>query len=981
MKLKGVISENLVNAFGIVISVTLIFLLANALFGGQTEQAAVVSYSNVAEDVASVIDRVAAEAGSAVIEYKVPAGLKPNITISYKSVDVQAGGLRSSKPFSALTHADIVSINDPDKLCIVKTRNDRRINVREGACSCNLDDEICSPECIIQSTCDPACITEEKDNICMPGCMKPGDGICDLDCYTNDPDGVWDPDCSSKGLDGICDPDSAKKDGYCDPDCLLKYNNTVGFCDLDCIPDDLNKDKLEDRKDGICYAGCGNKRAGGKATDISGDIRLEAADEDGKKKDSGILFSMAAERAADYGLRLQSQTQYPKTCDRNNESYGQCIGAELYVCGNYIGTCALRDCFQATQYPNPNLPVTDLVHKFCRPPGGGGAPDADAKVNYNMGTIDSCCCKDGKCEIGNRGQCIIRGGYAYANDSVNCQEAVEPPATLAWPKECDGNNQSFLQCAGRDIYLCGQYGGIRGTGTCGTGYCVQPAPYPYPNNTFTVNCGPITVANAPENYNRTDIVACCCKNGACSIENRGTCIRGADEGGKGGFAYPADNENCKEVAETPGGGKRADIFLPKDGVCDLDCAAGSTVCDLDCPDALNGRKCRDYAIENEPCGDSIKCRSDLACSPTNKTCVKNSCGNGICETRDMWKKTDNPRYWENPYTCPQDCPGTADNRKTCDDIGAGAYTGAPCYDAEILSYQTNKIEVCNANVEAFLDRRNWDIKEVAETTLKEGPPWGFAFDWSRYEAACQRMATAGQVLSANENYTLTENCCDSAYAGACDMGAKITPLCKNVGFCSDHTTGLLSALRRLGVPPTHVWGTFLFTPTVAGGVCGAHAGVAYKCDQNLPENLKLKECEGRWGDWLFLDSTRHFIAPILEMSCSDLCTWWNDKDLYAKADAGGKINATHGFAYPPGLRCKSDMWKGQGVCQSGTQAQLSCQFDKVCKDHNITCIRPNDASFKCPDETETVCGLDGMTYKNRCEALRKGAVVVKEGAC
>ncbi len=879
MSLRGVISENLINAFGIIISIILIFLIASALFSGMTERGGIIAYSKVAEDVASVIDRVAAEAGSAVFEYKVTPGLSPNITISYKSVNVEAGNLRISKPFSAVTHTDIVSINDPERLCIVKTRNDRRINVKEGACKCDMNDDICSPECIIKSTCDTACISSEKDNICMPGssCHPQGDGICDPDCYTNEPDGVWDPDCVAKGVDGICDPDSAKKDGYCDPDCMIRYNYTVGFCDPDCVPDDKNKDKIEDIKDDICYAGCGYKkgRAGQPIKDVAdlgesrlasgyGNLMVSAAGSDtGRKTKSenaangqeyssdAMIYYMTPEKSAGYGLRLQSQTQYPKTCLRNESWFQQCLDNEIWHCG-YLGTCRHDVCVQAYPYPDK-----DKFWLSCRPPR-----DSPSGINYNMGNISVCCCKNGNCSIGNRELCIIGGGYAYANDSANCQEGALPTS----PR------------------------------------------------------GRVTLANA--------------------------------------------------------------IFLPPDGVCDLDCSASDTVCDQDCPDSIN--KCRPYAIEGEPCGDGVECRQDLACSPANKTCMKTACGNGACETRDKWRKVDNPKNWENPYTCLQDCPGTADRNVTCTDIGAGNYTGAPCYDANVLSYQYGKIEVCNANVEAFLDRRNWDINEIAETTLRgEGAPWGFAFDWSRYGEACQRMATAGQVIEAQENYVLEEGaCCDPAYARFCDRGgAVMTPLCKNTGFCSDHTTGLLSALRRMGLPETHVWGTFMFIPTVSGGVCGAHSGVAYKCDQNLNDSMKLKECDGKWGEWLFLDATNDFIRPLSEMGCSELCTWWNDKGLYAQAEAGGKFNGTHGFAFPPGAKCRSDRWKGEGFCQAGNEAPLSCQWEKVCKDHNANCIWPGDKTFQCADTNEPVCGIDGTTYRNRCDALKKGAVVKKDGAC
>ncbi len=230
--MKAAISENLISAFGIIISLALIFLIGSIVFGDTSTQATEASYRKIARDIAGTIDRLGSEAGSAVLQYDLPAGQNVDIEIRHKSIEVSSGAARQGMAFSAIRNFPDQRFEKPRSLCFVKSRFDRSIMAKAGACGCRLADSVCDAECIVKNVCDAGCRKNEKDSICNPFCAVQGDGICDQDCYRNGPDTVWDPDCKNAAGagDGICDPDSALDDGYCDPDCVGKE----GYCDPDC---------------------------------------------------------------------------------------------------------------------------------------------------------------------------------------------------------------------------------------------------------------------------------------------------------------------------------------------------------------------------------------------------------------------------------------------------------------------------------------------------------------------------------------------------------------------------------------------------------------------------------------------------------------------------------------------------------------------------------------------------------------------------
>ena len=274
MRRKGavVISETVLLAFGVIISFVLMVSMGSMIFGGQSDAADESALGFVAKDIAASIDRVAAEAGSVGILYRLPKGMKVDVTVDYKRLKVSADGKSYSAPFMALTHTRPYTIEKPRYLCMVKNQDDMRIALSDDKCICNTNDDRCDPACIVNADCDPDCnVDEVEDLVCDDRCSLAGDNICDRDCFTNEEDKVneakdciKDFDDDGKGyrrsvdVDGICDADSHMlEDDVCDIDCLNNGTSNRGICDIDC-----NKYNMADiagifvSEDGFCDLDC-----------------------------------------------------------------------------------------------------------------------------------------------------------------------------------------------------------------------------------------------------------------------------------------------------------------------------------------------------------------------------------------------------------------------------------------------------------------------------------------------------------------------------------------------------------------------------------------------------------------------------------------------------------------------------------------------------------------------------------------------------
>ena len=262
-KLKGgaVLSETILNTLSLVISFILIISVVYGLFFTQSEKTNRNAFRAIARDIGFLIDRTAALAGSQEYEYNIPEGVNVNLSIGYKKIYLSYDKGTIEESFSGLIHSGPYHFVNPKKLCLVKNRDDRRIIISAGNCSCNFGDGVCDPACIINKVCDPDCRTEKMDYICNKFCDQNKDQLCDPDCYRNEVDKVCDFDCIKKNkTDGICDPDCDNVEkGICDFDCVMMFNGTTGYegtCDPDCKPADKDSDGFEDEKDGYCYTGC-----------------------------------------------------------------------------------------------------------------------------------------------------------------------------------------------------------------------------------------------------------------------------------------------------------------------------------------------------------------------------------------------------------------------------------------------------------------------------------------------------------------------------------------------------------------------------------------------------------------------------------------------------------------------------------------------------------------------------------------------------
>jgi hypothetical protein len=747
-RVKGIISENLVDVFGIVISVFLIFLIGISLFTSQTERGGEAGYASMARQIAVIIDRVAAEAGSARMEYVMIRGLPADVTVGSREVVLSRENARKAgASFSAPTGMEEQVIKNPSSLCVVKSRNDKKIIVQGGTCKCTTNDNRCDASCVVDGICDPACIKNEKDYICLPACAAGGDGICDSDCISQAEDWVWDPDCAKP--DGVCDPDSdGLTDGVCDPDCLK--NQTDGLCDPECIKNrDRDGNGVEDDRDGICDLDCLS------STNVVAE--------------TGIV------------------TRHNVTCNPANAAHRQCLGDSVYICGRYEGTCK-GGCGQ---------PSNDQTR--------GAGCHVPADPNFNQSDVMSCCCfSDGTCKTEIRSVCIVGGGYAFANDS---------------------------------------------------GYCVP---------------------------------------------DRETRIR---------------------------------MEYAKDGVCDLDCADRRDVCDPDCPDYME--QCSPCAVEGMPADGKPCCSGLIPCASSN-ICSVTCCGNGACEPRADWLETYHPKNWENPCTCSQDCPGVCPRPAGDDSCSAGPFTSGICYEDLMGAFYGGKIEICSDAVKDFLDRRMWDINEVAATTLRAKPPLGWGFDDTRYCGdACGRLQTTATTIEANEAYNLSDAtaCCESMVRekGCACLSTVVEETACGIGFCGDHSIALYSIIRRLGTPSKDVWVTY----TISGSNCRPHAFVVYRCNTSLDPRLVLDECRGRDGQWLALDATGHFIKPMSEIGCRVMCLWWNENGYYFRQE--GRIDADEGWAYNQTATCSPSTWEGGESCQANDGSVMSCQFNDYCKRNNLPC--------------------------------------------
>jgi hypothetical protein len=393
------------------------------------------------------------------------------------------------------------------------------------------------------------------------------------------------------------------------------------------------------------------------------------------------------------------------------------------------------------------------------------------------------------------------------------------------------------------------------------------------------------------------------------------------------------------------------ITLVKDGVCDLDCKDSVSICDPDCPDS---EACQNKCMKEGEKDDVYPCCDGLIACPGNNVCKSLSnplscCGNGICEgrpgTTNGWGPGNKTR-WETPYTCQADCSGNA-QRSSC---SSGAFVSSVCYSdirnqdgtrsGDKPTWTGNAIAVCSADVQKFLDRRNWDINEVFQT-VNSIPPEGYAFDASRYVDACNKVQNAARTTGVNENYTSDAEICCSLDGTGCPFADAVYlgDQCNGIGYCADHAASMLSILRTLGIPDNDVFMTF----EIQGANCGRHAFAVMRCDASLKNNPKLWPvvCNGNEGQWISVDATRHFVAPLRETSCVSLGIFWNDKGIYPLTYGklpDGTNGQKRGYVYATDAICNTANEPTNDQCKNDFAVEH--HYDDLCKPYNVDCVVP-----------------------------------------
>jgi hypothetical protein len=128
-----------------------------------------------------------------------------------------------------------------------------------------------------------------------------------------------------------------------------------------------------------------------------------------------------------------------------------------------------------------------------------------------------------------------------------------------------------------------------------------------------------------------------------------------------------------------------------------------------------------------------------------------------------------------------------------------------------------------------------------------------------------------------------------------------------------------------------------------GGNCGRHAFVIMKCDTSLKNNPKLwpTKCNGNEGQWISVDATRFFVAPLRDTPCISLGLFWNDKGIYPLtygALQDGPSGQKRGYVHPTDAICNTAGELTEEQCKNDELVEH--HFDELCSPYNVECVVP-----------------------------------------